>query len=65
MRIAANEGNVLHMAARIPHPDGAAHVTAFGFVRKNASNNKRLNPDSSIKQEANRYGPRFIYSEPL
>ncbi len=61
MRIAANEGNVLHMAARIPHPDGAAHVTAFGFVRKNVNNTKRLNHGSSIKQVVNRYGPPSCY----
>jgi len=56
MRIAANEGNVRHMAARNRHPDGAALGTAFGFMRKNVNNTKRLNPDSPLKQAVNRLG---------
>ena len=50
-----------HIAARIRHPDGAALGAAFGFVRKNVSNNRRLNPGSSIKQDVNRYGPPSCY----
>jgi hypothetical protein len=54
--MAVNEGNSRHIAARIPHPDGAALGTAFGFVRKNVNNTKQLNPGSSIKQDVNRLG---------
>lgn len=30
--------------------------TTFRFVRKKASDNRQLNPDSSLKQDVNRYG---------
>ena len=56
MRMAANEGNSRHMAARNPHPDWAALGTAFGFARKNVNNTKWLNSGSSIKQAVNRLG---------
>ena len=54
MRIAAKEGDVRHLAARIRHPDGAAVGAAFGLMRKNVHNNRRLNPDSPLKQAVNR-----------
>ena len=56
MRIAANEGNSRHIAARITHPDGAALGTALGFMRKNVNNTRRLNPGSSFKQAVSRLG---------
>ncbi len=56
MRIAANEGNIRHIAARIPHPDGAAWGAALGFVRKNVSNNRRINPGSPKNDPAASHG---------
>ena len=56
MRIAANEGNVWYIAARIRHPDLAAVGAAFGFMPKNVNNSRWLNPDSSLKQAVNRLG---------
>ena len=45
-----------HMAARIRHPDGAAEGAAFGFMRKNVNNSRRLTPNFSLKQDVNRLG---------
>jgi hypothetical protein len=56
MRIAANEGNVRYMAAPNPHPDCTVLGMTFGFMRENVNNNRRLNPDSSLKQAVNRLG---------
>ena len=56
MRIAANEGDSRHMAARIRHPDGAALGALSRYMRKNMNNTKQLNPGSSKKQAVNRLG---------
>ena len=56
MRIAANEGNVRHIAAPNPHPDGKALGAAFRLVPKNVNNSRRLNLDSSLKLAVNRVG---------
>ncbi len=48
------------MAAPNPHPDWTALGTAFGFMRKNVNNTKRLNPGSSLKQDVNRLGKTLV-----
>ncbi len=56
------------MAARIPHPDGAAVGATFSFKRKNVNNSRRLNHGSPLKQDVNRYGPPggyFSFINPL
>ena len=47
---------VRRIAARIRHPDWAAVGAAFGFMRKNVNNSRRLNHGSSLKQDVNWLG---------